>query len=83
MFTNVRPCTFVNFEFFSEKPRFCIKPLTSCQEKRYFSFAKIRRQLMYKEAHQLMSLFNSDPRIHDYHNNVGNQAAEKSKRTVQ
>ena len=30
-----------------------------------------------------MILFNSDPRIDDYHNNIRNQAAEQGKRAVQ
>ena len=30
-----------------------------------------------------MILFNSDPRINDYHNNVRNQTTEQGERTVQ
>ena len=45
--------TFFNFEFV-QRTRFCGESLTSCQ-KRYFGFAKIRNQLMNKEAHQLMA----------------------------
>ena len=31
IFKNVLPCTFLNYEFFSGKTRFCLTPLTSCQ----------------------------------------------------
>ena len=30
-FKNVRPCTFLNYEFFYRKTRFCLETLTSCQ----------------------------------------------------
>jgi len=31
IFKNVLPCTFLNYEFFNGKTRFCLNPLTSCQ----------------------------------------------------
>ena len=34
LFKNVRPCTFLNYEFFYRKTRFCLETLTSCQQQR-------------------------------------------------
>ena len=48
-----------------------------------FSIIPSQNQVMYKEVHQVMILFNSNPRIDDYHNNIRNQAAEKGQCTVQ
>ena len=36
LFKNVRPCTFLNYEFFYRKTRFYLETLTSCQQQRCF-----------------------------------------------
>ena len=50
-FKNMRPCTFLNFEFFSRKTRFCLEPLTSCQ---YAMFCRMAK-LVFSDRHGRLS----------------------------
>ena len=52
MLRNVRPCTFLSFEFFIRKTRYCLEPLTSCQQQvsvfRYMSIEVFENDMIDK-----------------------------------